>query len=102
MELLCLINQTSYHEDVWGNGSISPPFLTSALDGGEWSALRSCRFNPWERARGTWVDSRTGPDAMEKRQILQCRELNTGHPTRWSSIYQLSDPGSLMVNIELK
>jgi hypothetical protein len=26
------------HEDVLGRGSISPPFLTLALDGGEWPA----------------------------------------------------------------
>jgi hypothetical protein len=29
-----------------GIGNISPPFLTSALDGGEWSASRPCLFNP--------------------------------------------------------
>jgi hypothetical protein len=27
-----------YHEDMWGSGGIASPFLTSALDGGEWSA----------------------------------------------------------------
>jgi hypothetical protein len=25
-----------HHEGIWGNGSIAPPFLTSALDAGEW------------------------------------------------------------------
>jgi len=31
-------------------------FLTSALDGGEWSASRSGRFIPTERAAGThWI-----------------------------------------------
>jgi hypothetical protein len=29
-----------------GSGRIAPPFLTSALDGGEWSASRHGRFNP--------------------------------------------------------
>jgi hypothetical protein len=33
---LHLINYAPHHKDAWG---ISPPFLTSALDGGEWSAL---------------------------------------------------------------
>jgi hypothetical protein len=33
-----------------GSGSIAPPFLTSALEGDEWSALRPSRFTPWERA----------------------------------------------------
>jgi hypothetical protein len=36
-------------------------FLTSALDGGEWLALRPCRFTPGERARGTnWRGSWVG------------------------------------------
>jgi hypothetical protein len=26
------------YEDVWGSGGIAQPFLTSALEGGEWSA----------------------------------------------------------------
>jgi hypothetical protein len=29
-----------------GGGGIAPPFLTSALDGGERPASRSCRFTP--------------------------------------------------------
>jgi hypothetical protein len=28
-------------------------FLTSALEGGEWSASSPGRFTPWERAPGT-------------------------------------------------
>jgi hypothetical protein len=28
----------------WGSGGIAPPFLTSALDGDEWSASRPGRF----------------------------------------------------------
>jgi hypothetical protein len=35
---LCLINQVPFHEDVWGSGGITPPFLTSVLEGGELSA----------------------------------------------------------------
>jgi hypothetical protein len=30
---LCLINKVLYHEDIWGNEGIAPPFLTSAVDG---------------------------------------------------------------------
>jgi hypothetical protein len=37
---LCLINQALCHEDIWGNGSITPPFLNSTLDEGEWSDSR--------------------------------------------------------------
>jgi len=48
-------------------------FLTSSLDGGEWSASRSSRFTPRERAPGThwiggWVGYRAGLDAMVKRK----------------------------------
>jgi hypothetical protein len=44
-------------------------FLTSARDGGEWSALRPGRFTPRETAPGThwigrWVGPRTGLDAV--------------------------------------
>jgi hypothetical protein len=43
---LCLISYALCHEDVSGNGGIAPPFLTSVLDGGEWSASRLGRFTP--------------------------------------------------------
>jgi hypothetical protein len=46
-------------------------FLTSALVGGEWSALRPGRFTPGERFPGTywiggWVGPRKGVDDVEK------------------------------------
>jgi hypothetical protein len=41
---LCLINWARRHENVWESGVIAPQFLTSALDGGEWSASRLGRF----------------------------------------------------------
>jgi hypothetical protein len=33
-------------ETYGGGGSVSPPFLTSALDGGEWSASRPGSLTP--------------------------------------------------------
>jgi hypothetical protein len=36
----------------WGSGDSSTHSLTSALDGGEWSASRPGRFTPRERAPG--------------------------------------------------
>jgi hypothetical protein len=36
-----------------GGGSIAPPFLTPALDGGECSAPRPCGLTPGETAPGT-------------------------------------------------
>jgi hypothetical protein len=56
--------------------------LTSALDGGEWSASRPGRFivregTPGTRWIGGWVGSRAVLDAMVKRKIHSpCRELN--------------------------
>jgi hypothetical protein len=56
--------------------------LTSALDGGEWSASRPGRFTPGERAPGThwiggWVGPRAVPYAVVKRKIPSSRrELN--------------------------
>jgi hypothetical protein len=52
--------------------------LTSALDGGEWSASRSSRFNPKERATGThwiggWMGPRTVLDAVVRRKIPSLR-----------------------------
>jgi hypothetical protein len=48
-------------------------YLTSALVGCEWSASRPGRFTPREGAPGThwiggWVDPRTGPDDVKKRE----------------------------------
>jgi hypothetical protein len=66
---------------------IAPPLLTSALDGGEWSASRPSRFIPGERALSTnwmvgWVGPSVGLDAVEKKKILHCREPNPGRPAR--------------------
>jgi hypothetical protein len=48
--------------------------MTSALDGGEWSASRPSRFTPREGASGThciggWLGPRASRDAMVKREI---------------------------------
>jgi hypothetical protein len=44
---LCLINKR-HTMKTWRSGGIAQPFLTLALDGGEWSALRPSRFTPEE------------------------------------------------------
>jgi hypothetical protein len=65
-----------------GGGSIAPPFLTSALDGGKWRASCPWVFTPGERALcnqciGGLVDPRAGLDVIEKRKIsFLCPELN--------------------------
>jgi hypothetical protein len=50
---LCLINFALCHEGIWVTGGIAPPFLTSALDGGEWSTSRHGRFTSGETDPGT-------------------------------------------------
>jgi hypothetical protein len=59
-------------------------FLASALAGGDWSATRTSRFTPGERAPGThwiggWVSPRGGLDDVEK--ILDPSRTRT--PTPW-------------------
>jgi hypothetical protein len=53
--------------------------LTSAVDGGEWSALLFGRFSPRGRAPGThwiggWVGSRAGLNMVSKRKIPSPRK----------------------------
>jgi hypothetical protein len=61
-----------------GSGCIVLPFLTSALDGGEWSTSLPGRVTPGEIAPplpgthwiGGWVGPRTGLDVMEEKKNL--------------------------------
>jgi hypothetical protein len=100
---LCITNQTLRHEDVCGSGGIFPLFLISALAAYEWSASRSGRFTPGERAPGVhwlggWMDPRVGLDDVEKRKFLTLLglELRTlGRLTRRQSLYRLHYPVSL-------
>jgi hypothetical protein len=53
---------------------IVPPFLTLALDGGEWPVSHPGSFIPGVRANGSlwirdWVDSTDSLDAVEKVKI---------------------------------
>jgi hypothetical protein len=84
-------------EDVWIH-----TFLTSALDGGEWTASHPGRFTPGERAPGThwiggWVGPRADLDDVEKRKFLtlpgsELRPL--GRPAGSHSVYRPRRPGS--------
>jgi hypothetical protein len=70
---LCLIRHQTM-KVYWGVDVLLHAFLTSALDGGDWSASNPRRFNPRERAPGTqwiggWVclpQSRSGRCGEEK------------------------------------
>jgi hypothetical protein len=67
----------------WGSGGIAPRILTSALDGGEWSASSPGRFTPREGAPlthrlGGLVGLRAVLDAVMKRKIPSpCRESSS-------------------------
>jgi hypothetical protein len=59
---------------IGGVGYSSTHSLTSALNGGEWSASRPSRFTPLERApvthcRGGWVGPRAGVHGVAKRRL---------------------------------
>jgi hypothetical protein len=56
--------------------------LDLALDGGEWSASRPCRFTPGEitpcnHCIGGWVGPKAGLDAVKKRKILPLLGIET-------------------------
>jgi hypothetical protein len=58
----------------YGNGGIAPSLLTSAIDGGEWSASRLSCINPWETTPGThwirgWVGLRDDLDGVPLPEI---------------------------------
>jgi hypothetical protein len=68
----CLPKYHSAMKMYWGVEVWLHIFLTSALDGGDWSASLSGRFTSRERATGShwiggWVGPRAGSDAMVKR-----------------------------------
>jgi hypothetical protein len=72
---MCLINKEPRHEVVWWSGVTASPFLTSALDRGEWLASRPDRSTPEETARGTcctecWVVPRASVKIHGRRNIL--------------------------------
>jgi hypothetical protein len=73
VKLSLCFNWAPHHEGVLGEVKYSSTHsLTSALDGGEWSASRPGRFTPKERAPGThWIGGWAGPtgvlDAVVKR-----------------------------------
>jgi hypothetical protein len=79
---------------MWRSGSTAPPFLTSALDRGKWSASHPGRFTPRGNSPryhwiGGWVNPRVGLDAVEKRKIV-----HSGCPAYRPSLCRLNYPDS--------
>jgi hypothetical protein len=83
----------------WGGEEYnSYSFLTSALDGGEWSASRPGRaFTPGEwtpglHCTGGWVGPRAGLDTKARGKILcPCRGLNPGRPVVQTIVRHYTD-----------
>jgi hypothetical protein len=74
-------------------------FLTSALDGDEWSASHPGRFTPKEIVPGShwiggWVGPRSGLENVERKFLtlsgLELRPLD--RPARSQSLYRLRNP----------
>jgi hypothetical protein len=67
--------------------------LTSALDGGQWSASLSGRFTPRERSPGSrWIGDWVGPKAdlnreSERKIPIPHRESNSDRPARSPALY---------------
>jgi hypothetical protein len=84
VKLSLCFNWAPRHGGVLGEWKYSSTHsLTSALDGGEWSASRPGRFTPRERAPRThWTGGWMGPRAvLVKRKIPSpCRESNPRTP----------------------
>jgi hypothetical protein len=92
----------------WGSEGVDPPFLMSALDGGDLSASCPGRFTSRDRAPtthwiGGWVNSWAGLDVVEQRKIsFPYRELNPGRPGRRLSLYRLSYPDYTIFAVTIK
>jgi hypothetical protein len=76
---------------------VDPPFLTSALDGDDWSS--TCPGGSLPRST---LDRRLdGPRIWSGRygeeKILPLQKSNPGHPTRSPSLYRLSYPDPIYV-----
>jgi hypothetical protein len=62
-----------------GSGGIAPPFLTSALDGREWSASLPYRLAPWGKSARCSLDRRLGGS--------QCRPGSCGEEKSTYTLY---------------
>jgi hypothetical protein len=70
-------------------------FLTSALDGGEWSASRPDRDLPLGKGPPVPIVQEAGWAAETRRKILYlCRGSNPGRSVRSQTLYRLSYRGS--------
>jgi hypothetical protein len=80
---LCLIKWALRHENKWGSGGTTPPFLISAPHRGEWSGSRPSRFNPGEipsvpiEQEAGWAPEPVWPQWSREKSLVP-----TGNQTR--------------------
>jgi hypothetical protein len=80
---------------MWGSGGIVPSFVTSALDGNEWSASSPGRFTPDKEPLISIVyEIQWAPQPIWElwRKFFASWNSNPGRPTRNRSLYRLSYP----------
>jgi hypothetical protein len=70
-----------------GECTYSSTILHLVLDGGQWSASRTCSLTPIKTVPGTHftgvcMGSRVGLEFMETRKYYFCPESNPGRPAR--------------------
>jgi hypothetical protein len=114
--LFCFVSIKSYscpttlHEGAWWEKRYSSySFLTSALDGGEWSALcpdcplapRTGHALPIVQEAG-WTPEPIWTQRLEEKSFHGCRGSNPDRPVRSQTLYWLSYPGSLRSNTYIK
>jgi hypothetical protein len=90
------LNYALCREDKWSRGGIAPPFINSALDGGERSATRSGRFTTAEIAPGIHEigEGRWAPEPVWKLWRRENLPL-TGIQAWLSSPYPVAVPTEL-------
>jgi hypothetical protein len=57
-----------------GGGGIALPFLTSALDGGDWPASCLWEITPGTQWLGSWVGPRAGLDLWRREKSCLCQD----------------------------
>jgi hypothetical protein len=82
---LGLINSALCHIDVEETRNIITPFLTWALEGGEWSASQPFHFNPKKTAQIShctegWVGPRDSLDIIEKKNLFPPLGVDSSTP----------------------
>jgi hypothetical protein len=104
---LCFFNRAPRHEDVLGEWRYSSTHsLTTALDGGEWSASRPGRFTPRDIAPGThwkggWIGPRAVPVAVVKRKISSPRRESNHRTPIVQPVARRYTDWAITVNIKI-